>query len=590
MARLLPLLSLLLLSLSTLAAPTTASGSMILHERILTPRSWQPLARAPPAHTLRLRISLSQPRMPELHTALLAVSDPGHELYGQHLSKGEVEALARPREEAVSAVERWLADAGVDLGKVERSPAGDTLILTVPVSMAEALLGAEYHLFSHRSTGEHIVRTTAFSLPAEVHPHVRTVQPTTLFARPRALRSPVRALQPLADAVFDGAEGAASAASSCKTSVTPACLESLYATTGYTASANATMLGITGYLEQYANAQDLQSFYKGYAESAVGSTFQTVLVNGGENDQTLSAAGTEANLDTQYGGALTYPVPNVFYSTGGSPPFNPDDAEDSNTNEPYAEWLDYVLALDSDDLPSVVSTSYGDDEQTVPESYALAVCDQFAQLGARGVSVIFASGDSGVGPSADECYSNDGTDTQMFIPNFPASCPYVTTVGATTSTGPEIAASFSGGGFSNYFAQPSYQASAVASFLSTLGNEYSGLYNASGRAYPDVSAQGENFIIYVSGAPGQVDGTSCSTPTFASVITLVNDALVRAGKAPLGFLNPFLYGAGLGGLTDVTEGSNPGCGTKGFEAGEGWDPVTGLGTPVFTTLRTLAGA
>ena len=82
----------------------------------------------------------------------------------------------------------------------------------------------------------------------------------------------------------------------------------------------------------------------------------------------------------------------------------------------------------------------------------MQVCNLFAQLGARGSSVMFSSGDDGVG--GGDCLSNDGTDTKMFIPNFPASCPYVTTVGGTIGISPETAVDFSGGGFSNYFAQP----------------------------------------------------------------------------------------------------------------------------------------
>jgi len=51
-----------------------------------------------------------------------------------------------------------------------------------------------------------------------------------------------------------------------------------------------------------------------------------------------------------------------------------------------------------------------------------------AALGARGVSVMFSSGDGGVGdgdpnPATQECYSNDGRNVTMFIPDFPASCP-----------------------------------------------------------------------------------------------------------------------------------------------------------------------
>jgi tripeptidyl-peptidase I len=52
----------------------------------------------------------------------------------------------------------------------------------------------------------------------------------------------------------------------------------------------------------------------------------------------------------------------------------------------------------------------------------------------------------------------------------------VTTVGGTIRTNPEVAVSFSGGGFSNYFAQPSYQSEAVSTFLSGLGNQFQGLF------------------------------------------------------------------------------------------------------------------
>ena len=90
--------------------------------------------------------------------------------------------------------------------------------------------------------------------------------------------------------------------------------------------------------------------------------------------------------------------------------------------EPYLVWLNYVLS--QYDVPQVISTSYGDDEQTVPKSYAERACKQFAQLGARGHSLLFSSGDRGVGLN-NTCLSNDGKNTTMFIPSFPAGCPYV---------------------------------------------------------------------------------------------------------------------------------------------------------------------
>jgi len=235
--------------------------------------------------------------------------------------------------------------------------------------------------------------------------------------------------------------------------------------------------------------------------------------------------------------------------------------------------------------PQVISTSYGDDEQTVPLDYATSVCNLFAQLGARGSSILFSSGDDGVGSGS--CVTNNGSNTVVFQPNFPASCPFVTTVGATGGISPEFASGFSSGGFSNYFGQPRYQSTAVAAYLEAIGDANSNLFNASGRAYPDVAAQGENFQIVVGGEVEGVEGTSCSSPTFAGIIALLNDFRISIGKSSLGFLNPLIYAKLNAGLNDITLGNNPACGTDGFFALTGWDPITGWGTPDFGKLQAI---
>ena len=61
--------------------------------------------------------------------------------------------------------------------------------------------------------------------------------------------------------------------------------------------------------------------------------------------------------------------------------------------------------------------------------------------------------------------------------------------------------------------------------------------------------------------------------TVAGVISLLNDYKLSKGEGPLGWLNPWLYGEGREGFNDITIGSNPGCGTEGFRATKGWDPV-----------------
>ena len=71
------------------------------------------------------------------------------------------------------------------------------------------------------------------------------------------------------------------------------------------------------------------------------------------------------------------------------------------------------------------------------------------------------------------------------------------------------------------------------------------------------------------------------------MVSLLNDVRIAAGLPSLGFLNPWLYTNGFNGLNDIVGGNNPGCGTEGFTAGKGWDPVTGLGTPNFGLLKGL---
>lgn len=85
-----------------------------------------------------------------------------------------------------------------------------------------------------------------------------------------------------------------------------------------------------------------------------------------------------------------------------------------------------------------------------------------------------------------------------------------------------------------------------------------------------------------------VFGTSASAPTTASIITLINDARIAVGKGPVGFINPSIYSPLFkDAFNDITTGGNQGCGTPGFTATTGWDPVTGVGTPNFERLLAL---
>lgn len=320
-------------------------------------------------------------------------------------------------------------------------------------------------------------------------------------------------------------------------------------------------------------------------------------------DQNATYGSVEANLDIDYTVGLVDPtIETTFYSSPGRGPLVPDldqPTQADNANEPYLEFFTYLNGLPDGELPHVLTTSYGEDEQSVPATYAKKVCDLIGQLGTRGVSVIFSSGDTGVGSA---CQTNDGKNTTRLLPIFPASCPYVTSVGGTYRIQPERAVHFSSGGFSDIWERPAYQDAAISTYLGKLGNHWEGLYNPAGRGFPDVAAQGLGFRVVDKGHEISVGGTSASGPVFASVVALLNNARLAAGQPPLGFLNPWIYSKGYQGLNDIKDGGSDGClgysiysGLKAslvpyasWNATEGWDPVTGYGTPDFEKLLVLS--
>ncbi|KAF5363393.1 hypothetical protein D9756_000248 [Leucocoprinus leucothites] len=558
-----------------------------LKETVSSPRGWVKHGIPPPDHNINLRIGLPQPNFGLLEQHLYEVSDPYHERYGQHLSKEEVEALVAPHDESISSVDKWLASFGFKGEDVERSPAKDWVKLRVPVALAEEMLNTTYFVWKHLQSGDFLVRTTSYSLPDFVHAHVDVVQPTTMFGRFKGSKSTIISVDDapelkMSTTTIDIGNGI-SVDPSCNATVTVNCLKQLYNATEFVGQGKGSV-GITGYLEENANLQDLQTFFAEQRPDAVGSNFTFISVAGGINNQSLDAAGAEAGLDVQFAFGVSHPVPATFYSTAGRPPFKPDVNTPTDTNEPYQDWLDFVFSHPNP--PLAISTSYGDDEQTVPESYAKRACNGFAQLGARGVSLMFSSGDGGVGdndpnPETQQCFTNDGKNTTRFIPGFPATCPFVTSVGGTAFI-PEVAVSrfFSGGGFSDYFARPKYQDKVVTKYLNALPKgTYAGLFNPKGRAHPDVSALSDRYRIWLSGRPVLIGGTSASSPAFTGFVALLNDARLSKGLPPLGFLNPLLYSIPEA-FNDITVGHNSGCGTTGFNVTEGWDPVTGLELPI----------
>ncbi|KAI0727417.1 peptidase S8/S53 domain-containing protein [Fomitopsis betulina] len=557
----------LLLSLLSLAAASPMLRTMRVHAR----RDGAPpgfvRADASPDTTIKLRLALAQSNPAGLEDALYAVSTPSSEHYGRYLTREEAAAYVAPTEETTSAVNAWLAEHNVTATPL--TPAGDWVSFTVPVSKANEMFEADYGVYTHAESGKVTIRTLSYSIPSDLSNHLKVVYPTTTFPTTSRIVSVVKA--PVSLSPMASVQEAVSA--SCADVITPTCLQELYGIPSTPATQSSNRIAVAGYDDQWANIADLDTFLKTLRPDMNPDTnFTLVTLDDGTNSQTEADAGAEANLDIQYTVGLATDVPTVFVSAG----------EDNHDGD-LAGFLDMAdLLLNETSPPQVFTTSYGPNEDDVPEDLAYNLCNAYAQLGARGVSVLYATGDGGVsGTQSSECTT--------FVVPFPDGCPYVTNVGSTTGIAPETGAYFSSGGFSNYWARPAYQADAVEAYLDKLGDTYAGLYNASGRAFPDVATQGINFTVVINQTFYLIGGTSASSPTFASVVALLNDELISSGKPVLGFLNPWLYSNASSALNDITTGDNPGCGTTGFNATVGWDPVTGLGSPNFAKLRAAAG-
>jgi subtilase family serine protease len=213
---------------------------------------------------------------------------------------------------------------------------------------------------------------------------------------------------------------------------------------------------------------------------------------------------------------------------------------------------------------------------------------QYQAAGQQGISVFASTGDSGVAN-----YEPDGS-TFFSFPTvlFPASSPWVTAAGGTnlflTTSGVRVNETTwndgfgaGGGGVSQYFTEPSYQAGLPSSDQAIL-NGWRGLPDV---AYNAGVLTGVSVYLGFTGSgvtPGWYifGGTSAASPQWAGVTADLNQAVGH----PLGFLNPMLYQVGEGStysshFYDITSGNNSFNGLTGYNATTGWDPATGWGSP-----------
>jgi hypothetical protein len=260
---------------------------------------------------------------------------------------------------------------------------------------------------------------------------------------------------------------------------------------------------------------------------------------------------------------------------------------------------DTYSAIVSQDRAQVISTSWGVCEPN-EQGTATAQAENtlFQEAAVQGQSVFAAAGDSG----SEDC------QTSSLAVDDPASQPYVTGVGGTTMStlGPPATESVwneraagagaGGGGISSVWTMPSYQTGTPPP-LNVVGSWSSGSACGAARGsycreVPDVSADADpytGYLVYYNGGWGGIGGTSAAAPLWAAFMALVNASSACNGTS-VGFANPALYRAAASGYStdfgDITSGNNDYTATNGgaFAAGPGYDPASGLGTPVASSL------
>ena len=219
------------------------------------------------------------------------------------------------------------------------------------------------------------------------------------------------------------------------------------------------------------------------------------------------------------------------------------------------------------DGAQVISISWGAAESDWTEQAMTAYDQTFSAIVSGNCSVFAASGDRG---------SSDGVLDGGAHVDFPASSPHVTGCGGTRLTvdaagtradevvwNDDPTTSAGGGGFSMMFAKPGYQ--------KTVPGTKRGVPDVAGNGDPvtgyPVRVDGQNFVL---------GGTSAVSPLLSGLTLRLNQI---AGRS-VGDFNAFAY-ANSAGFSDVTVGDN-----GNFSAAPGWDPTTGLGSPVGGKLLT----
>jgi kumamolisin len=464
-------------------------------------------------------------------------------------SRKDFEQLHGADPDSIARVESFAREHNLTVK--EKSPGRRTVILSGTVAAMNQAFGVELKQYEHPN-GSYRGRTGTVQLPVELQDVVEGV--FGLDNRPQAKPH------------FRRRRGVAGARAAAVTlSYTPPQIAKLYDFPG----------GVDGSGECIAlielgggyNPTDLSNYWNQLHLTGT-PTVSAVSVGNGSNSPTGDPGGPdgEVMLDIEVAGSIAPASKIVVYFA-------------ENTD---AGFLNAITTAVHDDTnkPSVVSISWGGPESAWTQQAMMSMDQAFQSAAAMGVTVCVASGDDG---------STDGVGDGLNHVDFPASSPNVLACGGTqlvasgnTITNEtvwnELANSegASGGGISDVFPLPSWQSAANVPPSANPSHNV-------GRGVPDVAGDADpttGYVTLVDGNPDVIGGTSAVAPLWAGLIALINDSL---GK-PVGFVNPLLYQNPNGDFNSITSGNN-----GAYSAGPGWNPCTGLGSPIGIQIAAALG-
>ena len=558
--------------LRALSPPTASRAANVVVAPAFAPDSGVVPAGPLPANaTLGVVVGLASADPGALDGLATAFSVPGSPLYRQFLSAPMASARFGASESDIAAAEAYFESFGL-----HTSSHRDGLLLSVsgPSGLLGRAFGTEFDLYRTSSGRTFFDHPTPAVLPSiaawtgvyglgDSHPMVPSI----------ASVGPARAVP--------GASCGAAA------EYTPCTFDKAYSF-GPVLAANHSGTGERiGIVDPYAAeetqtmlANDLATFSSTFGLSAPNVSFLYPV----PTSANLNASGTNAgwgleealDLEWAHGSA-----PNASLVMTFSP-------------NPGSGLYFAIDALVSSGAVDVLSLSWGEPDvgtynpvvNPCPSACNATTDGSYAVLGpvlelasVEGITTFAASGD---------CGSSDGT--AGVSTNFPASEPWVTGVGGT-----DLNVTLSGS-YVDETAWSGNSSGAVGTGCSNQGGSGGGFSpfpkpawqhgtgtRGSTRGVPDVAIDAGHPVEEVYGGSFTiVTGTSVGTPVWAGIGALADET---AGHA-LGLLNPSLY-AVLNSVRYASAFHDIRTGSNGYAAGTGWDPVTGLGSPVVSVLLPL---